>query len=277
MPFSSYIPIIILFLILLHGALMIEKELSLNNNTFIFSIISIVLFILLTILVLQLNRNLIYKRESYFMKKNPSNKNNEYVKNFTINENLQNQQKGKPQYKTRSYMKYILLCIFFVTGILAVIIFTKNSFNCESYLPIKYLETIPFVKNVISPNNATINNASNTTNNASPQDNTSTSNNANTAMPQPLQTQNNTKTLDPTQKSIDLQNNKNITKLVHIYEEMKPDEAAKILETLPDDAVVDILQKMNSDQSAKILSLLNPPKATIISEKLLSYKASPLK
>jgi flagellar motility protein MotE (MotC chaperone) len=50
---------------------------------------------------------------------------------------------------------------------------------------------------------------------------------------------------------------------------MRPEEAARILETLDDDLLINILGAMGDDrQKAKILSVLSPDKASRVSKKI---------
>lgn len=54
---------------------------------------------------------------------------------------------------------------------------------------------------------------------------------------------------------------KRIAKLARLYTDMKPEEAAKIVDNLQDDVAVAILQRMEEGVSAKILAKLDPMKA----------------
>lgn len=54
---------------------------------------------------------------------------------------------------------------------------------------------------------------------------------------------------------------KRIAKLARLYTDMKPEEAAKIIDNLQDDVAVTILQRMEEGVSAKILAKLDPMKA----------------
>jgi flagellar motility protein MotE (MotC chaperone) len=57
------------------------------------------------------------------------------------------------------------------------------------------------------------------------------------------------------------------TDLARIYQAMKPQEAAQILETLPDDLCIDILRAMTDDrQRGRILASMEIEKATRLSE-----------
>jgi len=62
---------------------------------------------------------------------------------------------------------------------------------------------------------------------------------------------------------------KRIKQLAKVYSAMRPEEAARILETLDDDLLIKILSSMGDDrQKAKILSTISREKATRISKKI---------
>jgi flagellar motility protein MotE (MotC chaperone) len=62
---------------------------------------------------------------------------------------------------------------------------------------------------------------------------------------------------------------KRIKQLAKVYGAMRPDEAARILETLDDDLCMNILSAMGDDrQKAKILAVLSPEKASRISKRI---------
>jgi flagellar motility protein MotE (MotC chaperone) len=62
---------------------------------------------------------------------------------------------------------------------------------------------------------------------------------------------------------------KRIKQLAKVYSAMRPEEAARILETLDDDLLINILGAMGDDrQKAKILSVLSPDKASRVSKKI---------
>jgi len=64
-------------------------------------------------------------------------------------------------------------------------------------------------------------------------------------------------------------NAKKAADLAKIYQQMKPKEAAQILETLNDNLCVDIFKSMNDDrQKAKILAAMEIEKATRLSQKM---------
>ena len=62
---------------------------------------------------------------------------------------------------------------------------------------------------------------------------------------------------------------KRIKQLAKVYGAMRPEEAARILETLDDDLLINILGAMGDDrQKAKILTALSPDKASRVSKKI---------
>lgn len=62
---------------------------------------------------------------------------------------------------------------------------------------------------------------------------------------------------------------KRIKQLAKVYGAMRPEEAARILETLDDDLLINILSAMGDDrQKAKILTVLSPDKASRVSKKI---------
>jgi len=65
----------------------------------------------------------------------------------------------------------------------------------------------------------------------------------------------------------------NFAELVRKYEAMKPLQAAKILEDMPDLEVVKLLKKMNNRQAGKILTALPPEKAASLSLLIMQDKS----
>jgi flagellar motility protein MotE (MotC chaperone) len=65
-------------------------------------------------------------------------------------------------------------------------------------------------------------------------------------------------------KTVDGQQNARIASLVKMYETMKPQEAAAILETLEMPVALDILETMKETKSAPILAKMTPQKASEI-------------
>jgi flagellar motility protein MotE (MotC chaperone) len=63
-----------------------------------------------------------------------------------------------------------------------------------------------------------------------------------------------------------------IDTLVQMYSTMKPQQAAKVFETLDEDLSVEIISRMKKKNAAEILNLLKPEKAQMFSEKFAGYK-----
>lgn len=63
-----------------------------------------------------------------------------------------------------------------------------------------------------------------------------------------------------------------INKLVDVYSNMKPQQAAGILSDLNDELAVQILGRMKKKNAAEILNLLKPEKAKMLSERYAGYK-----
>jgi len=58
-----------------------------------------------------------------------------------------------------------------------------------------------------------------------------------------------------------------VNKLVDLYSNMKPKQAADILGSLNEELAVEVLAKMKKKSAAEIMNLLQPEKAKILSEK----------
>lgn len=63
-----------------------------------------------------------------------------------------------------------------------------------------------------------------------------------------------------------------VEKLVAMYSNMKPQRAAKILETVNEDLAVEVLRNMKRDKAADILNMLDSAKAQKLSEKFAGYR-----
>ena len=63
-----------------------------------------------------------------------------------------------------------------------------------------------------------------------------------------------------------------VEKLVAMYSNMKPQRAAKILETVNEDLAVEVLRNMKRDKAADILNMLDAAKAQKLSEKFAGYR-----
>lgn len=60
--------------------------------------------------------------------------------------------------------------------------------------------------------------------------------------------------------------------LVQMYSNMKPQQAAKVFETLDEDLVIEILGRMKKKNAADILNLIKPEKAQIFAERYTGYR-----
>jgi flagellar motility protein MotE (MotC chaperone) len=62
-----------------------------------------------------------------------------------------------------------------------------------------------------------------------------------------------------------------VDKLVEFYSNMKPQNAAKVIEEIDEDLAIEILGKMKKKNAADIMNLLKPEKAQKLSEKYAGY------
>ena len=60
--------------------------------------------------------------------------------------------------------------------------------------------------------------------------------------------------------------------LVQLYDGMKAEEVASVMENLDDSTIVAVLPKMKAQHAAKVLGLLNPKRAAKISNQLMALK-----
>lgn len=60
--------------------------------------------------------------------------------------------------------------------------------------------------------------------------------------------------------------------LVQMYSNMKPQQAAKVFETLDEDLVIEILGRMKKKNAADILNLIKPEKAQVFAERYTGYR-----
>ncbi|MFP5520361.1 MAG: MotE family protein [Bdellovibrionia bacterium] len=60
--------------------------------------------------------------------------------------------------------------------------------------------------------------------------------------------------------------------LVQVYTNMKPVQAAKVIETIDEDLAVEILSRMKKKNAADIMNMLKPEKAQVFTEKLAGFK-----
>lgn len=63
-----------------------------------------------------------------------------------------------------------------------------------------------------------------------------------------------------------------IETLVQMYSNMKPQQAAKVFETLDEDLAIEILGRMKKKSAADIMNLLKPEKAQVFSEHFAGFK-----
>ena|SRR3989338_791208 len=60
--------------------------------------------------------------------------------------------------------------------------------------------------------------------------------------------------------------------LVQMYSNMKPQQVAKVFETLDEDLVIDILSRMKKKVAGDILNLVKPEKAQVFAERFTGYR-----
>lgn len=68
---------------------------------------------------------------------------------------------------------------------------------------------------------------------------------------------------------------KRVSKLARLYNEMKPQEAADVMDALDDDMTIAILQRMDESQAAKILAKFDPDKSARLTK--IMYSGVPAK
>ena len=66
-----------------------------------------------------------------------------------------------------------------------------------------------------------------------------------------------------------------VEKLVQFYSTMKPQQAAKVIESINEDLAVEVMDKMKKKSAAAIMDALDPKKARRLSELLTGYQRSP--
>jgi flagellar motility protein MotE (MotC chaperone) len=66
-----------------------------------------------------------------------------------------------------------------------------------------------------------------------------------------------------------------VDKLVQFYSTMKPEQAAKVIESLNEDLAVEVMDKMKKKSAAAIMDSLKPEKARRLSELLTGYERVP--
>lgn len=60
--------------------------------------------------------------------------------------------------------------------------------------------------------------------------------------------------------------------LVQMYTNMKPQQAAKVFETLDEELVIEILSRMKKKNAAEVLNLIKPEKAQIFAERYTGFR-----
>ena len=63
-----------------------------------------------------------------------------------------------------------------------------------------------------------------------------------------------------------------IENLVQIYSNMRPNQAAKVFETMDEDLVIEILAKMKKKTAADVLNLMKAEKAQLFAERYAGYR-----
>ncbi len=63
-----------------------------------------------------------------------------------------------------------------------------------------------------------------------------------------------------------------VNKLVELYSNMKPKQAADVIGNINEDLAVEVLSKMKKKNAAEIMNLLPPEKARVLSEKYTGYR-----
>lgn len=66
-----------------------------------------------------------------------------------------------------------------------------------------------------------------------------------------------------------------VDKLVQFYSNMKPQQAAKVIETINEDLAIEVLDKMKKKNAAEIMNMMDAKKARRLSELLTGYERSP--
>lgn len=66
-----------------------------------------------------------------------------------------------------------------------------------------------------------------------------------------------------------------VDKLVQFYSTMKPQQAAKVIESLSEDLAVEVIDKMKKKSAAEIMNAMDAKKARRLSELLTGYQRSP--
>ena len=72
--------------------------------------------------------------------------------------------------------------------------------------------------------------------------------------------------IEKQQKAREAAEKKRVTKLARLYNDMKPADAAKVMETLDIDLCIAILQRMDESNAAKIMTAFEPDRAAQITQ-----------
>lgn len=83
------------------------------------------------------------------------------------------------------------------------------------------------------------------------------------------------KEISATLKDRVVQDQEKVAKLVDVYSNMKPAQAAKVIETLNEDLAVTVLDRMKKKNAAEVLNAMSSAKAKKLSEMLTGYEAGP--
>ena len=72
--------------------------------------------------------------------------------------------------------------------------------------------------------------------------------------------------IEKQQKEREAAEKKRVTKLARLYNDMKPADAAKVMETLDIDLCIAILQRMDEGNAAKVMAAFDPERAAQITQ-----------
>ena len=81
--------------------------------------------------------------------------------------------------------------------------------------------------------------------------------------------------IEKQQKEREAAEKKRVTKLARLYNDMKPADAAKVMETLDIDLCIAILQRMDEGNAAKVITAFDPSRAAEITQ--IIYEGVPRK
>ena len=79
--------------------------------------------------------------------------------------------------------------------------------------------------------------------------------------------------IEKQQKEREAAEKKRVTKLARLYNDMKPADAAKVMETLDIDLCIAILQRMDESNAAKVITAFEPSRAAEITQ--IIYEGTP--